>query len=290
MTGVQTCALPILTEEYDLAVAYLEGASTYFVAESVQAVKKAAFLHIDYGSAGYTKELDRGCYRVFDRIFAVSDEVQERFLDMYPQYRSKMYVFHNLVDQERIRTLAQAGEGFTDGFSGFRILTVGRLDHQKAYDIAIRALAILKEAGLCVRWYVLGEGSERKRLENLSKALKVNEDFILYGSVDNPYPYYRQCDLYVHATRFEGKSIAVQEALTLGCAVLASDCSGNREQLTDGVDGRFCELSPEGLASGIQKLLLDEALRKRLGKAAAQKTTVYAKDMDRLLELFHSDT
>ncbi len=279
-----------ITEEYDLAVAYLEGASTYFVAESVRAVKKAAFLHIDYGSAGYTKELDRGCYRVFDRIFAVSDEVRERFLDMYPQYRSKMYVFHNLVDQERIRTLAQAGEGFADGFSGFRILTVGRLDHQKAYDIAIRALAIIKKAGLCVRWYVLGEGSERKRLENLSKSLKVNEDFILYGSVDNPYPYYRQCDLYVHATRFEGKSIAVQEALTLGCAVLASDCSGNREQLTDGVDGRFCELSPEGLASGIQKLLLDEALRKRLGKAAAQKTTVYTKDMDRLLELFHSDT
>lgn len=81
-----------------------------------------------------------------------------------------------------------------------------------------------------------------------------------------------------------------QEALTLGCAVLASDCSGNREQLTDGVDGRFCELSPEGLASGIQELLADEALRKRLGKAAAQKTTVYTKDMDRLLELLNSDT
>lgn len=52
-----------------------------------------------------------------------------------------------------------------------------------------------------------------------------------------PYPYYRQTDIYVHATGYEGKSIAIQEAQTLGCAIVASEC--NREQITDGEDG-FC--------------------------------------------------
>lgn len=271
--------------QYDLAVAYLEGASTYFVADHVHAAKKAAFLHIDYGSAGYTRELDQGCYQKFDRIFAVSDEVSDRFLDMYPECRSQMRVFHNMIDQERIRRLAEEDSGFEAGFSGFRILTVGRLTRQKAYDLAMQALYLLKKEGIRVRWYVLGEGSQRGQLEKQRAELGLKDDFIFLGAVDNPYPYYRQCDLYVHAARYEGKSIAIQEAQTLGCAVLASDCSGNRGQIREGVDGRFCQLTPEGIAAGIRELLMDRKERERLGKAAACKKMVYQEDLEQLLEL-----
>lgn len=55
-------------EEYDLAVAYLEGGSTYYVADHVQAKKKAAFVHIDYGNAGYGRKLDGDCYLAYDGI------------------------------------------------------------------------------------------------------------------------------------------------------------------------------------------------------------------------------
>ena len=67
------------------------------------------------------------------------------------------------------------------------------------------------------------------------------------GAVANPFPYFKQSDIYVHASRFEGKSIAIQEAQTLGCAIIASDCNGNREQIIDGEDGLLCELTPEKL-------------------------------------------
>lgn len=87
----------------------------------------------------------------------------------------------------------------------------------------------------------------------------------------NPHPYYLQTDLYVHATRFEGKSIAIQEAQTLGCAVIASDCNGNREQITDGSDGMLCELTPCAIAERIETLLKDEEKRKALGRAAKKK-------------------
>ena len=224
-------------ETYDLAVAYLEGASTYFTSASVKAAKKAAFLHIDYARAGYTRAMDRGCYEAFDRIFAVSDEVRDRFLEMYPEYGDRLYVFHNLVNQKKIRMLAKESGGFPEDFNGYRILTVGRLTRQKAYDLALRALYLLKQEGLAVRWYVLGEGDQRSSLEKQRASLKLKDDFVFCGAVENPYPYYRQCDLYVHATRYEGKSIAIQEAQTLGCAILASDCSGNREQIEDVVDG-----------------------------------------------------
>ena len=89
--------------------------------------------------------------------------------------------------------------------------------------------------------------------------------------VENPFPYYAQADLYVHATRFEGKSIAIQEAQTLGCAVVASDCSGNRQQVEDGVDGVLCPLTPEGVAGAVERLLADREARERIGRTAREK-------------------
>ena len=53
------------SEEYDLAVAYLEGGSAYYVAEYVNAKKKIGFIHTDYENAGYTPKLDQGCYETF---------------------------------------------------------------------------------------------------------------------------------------------------------------------------------------------------------------------------------
>lgn len=243
---------PVPEEDYDLAVAYLEGGATYYVADRIKAKRKAAFVHIDYGQAGYNKDLDLDCYQKMDRIFTVSDEVKEHFLETYPEYREKTSVFHNLVDGDRICRLAEEGPGFTDGFRGIRILTVGRLTRQKRYDVAIEAMALLKQASpVPVRWYVLGEGELREQLQSQICRLDLEEDFRLLGVNTNPFPYFRECDLYVHATGFEGKSIAIQEAQVLGKPILATDCSGNREQILQDVDGRLCQLDPQSVCDEI---------------------------------------
>ena len=272
-------------EQYDLAVAYLEGGSTYYVADHVRAKRKAAFVHIDYGNAGYSRKLDQDCYLAFDRIFPISDEVRKHFLAVYPECDQRTMVFHNMINQEKIRARAKEEGGFEDGFTGKRILTVGRLNYQKAYDIAISAMKLLKDRGYPLRWYVLGEGDERAALKKQIAELGLKNDFLLLGAVENPYPYYQQCDIYVHATRFEGKSIAIQEAQTLGCAIVASDCNGNREQIVQGEDGILCELTPDGICGSIAELLENEEKRKRLAGAAGEKKLAYGEDMELLLAL-----
>ena len=263
---------PVLKRKYDLAVAYLEGGATYYVADHVNAKKKAAFVHIDYGKAGYTRELDLDCYGKFDRIFTVSDEVREHFLEVYPEYETKVSVFHNMVNQERIRRMADEGTGFEDDFQGYRILTIGRLARQKRYDMAIKAMTLLKEkCQIPVRWYVLGEGDLRESLEQQIKAAHLEKDFILLGVKSNPFPYYRKCDLYVHATGFEGKSIAIQEAQTLGKPILATDCSGNREQIVQDVDGRMCPLDPESISSEILWMIEHPERCRSYGEQAKSK-------------------
>lgn len=272
-------------EHYDLAVAYLEGAATYYVADYVNAEKKVAFVHVDYGQAGYSKALDGKCYEAFEKIFTVSDEVRMAFLKHYPEHEEKTEVFHNLLDSERICRKSMEGEGFKDGFDGIRILSVGRLTTQKAFEVSIEAMKLLKEHGKKVRWYVLGEGDQRKKLEELIGSWNLTGEFLLSGAVENPYPYMRQADLYVHASRFEGKSIAIQEAQILGKPILVSDCSGNREQVEDGVDGLLCAFTPQAICDGILRLIEDADLRERLGKKAAEKNKDAARETEKLTGL-----
>lgn len=275
----------VLPEEYDLAVSYLEGGAAYFVADHVKAAKKAAFIHVDYEKAGYTRALDKDCYLAFDKIFTVSDEVREAFLKAYPELPEKTEVFHNILNKEEIVRRAEEGEGFTDGFTGTRLLSVGRLTAQKAFEVSVDAMKRLKDAGKNVRWYVLGEGDQRKKLQEQIDTLGLTEDFILYGAVNNPYPFMKQADIYVHASRFEGKSIAIQEAQILGKPMVVSDCSGNREQVCHGKDGLMCGLTPESLAENIMLLLEDEALRGKLGAAAAKKNADAAEEIQKLLSM-----
>lgn len=270
---------------FDLAVAWLEGGSAYYVADYVKADKKAALVHINYEQAGYTREMDQGCWEKFDRIFAVSGETVERFKSVYPEYRDKMDVFPNIIDQEEIRRQAELPGGFTDTYEGWRILTVGRLSWQKGYDIAIEAMKLVKEAGCRAKWYVLGEGDQRSLLEKKISALGLEEDFLLLGAVSNPYPYFRQTDIYVHAVRYEGQSIAVQEAQTLGCPILVSNYSGSRQAVGEERAGMICELTPKSIADGIIDLLGDEKLRKELSQRAKTKKVPKEQGAKKLLGL-----
>ena len=277
---------PKIQEEYDLAVAYLEGGATYYVADYVKAKKKAAFVHIDYEKAGYTRELDLDCYEKFDRIFTVSDEVKEHFLSVYPEYECKTSVFNNILNQERIKKMAEQGEGFNDGFKGLRILTVGRLTRQKRCDIAIEAMKLIKEKiSIPIRWYVLGEGDLRQELEQQIKSAGLENDFILMGVKENPYPYYKGCDFYVHATEFEGKSIALQEAQVLGKPILATDCSGNREQIENGTDGILCELDPGQVCEKLLYMINNPEKCKGYAEKAKQKELCNTKGFDEFIAM-----
>lgn len=273
-------------QQYDLAVAYLEGGSAYYVESYVKAKRKAAFIHINYVFAGYSRELDENCYLKYDHIFAVSESVKNAFLSAYPECRMRTSVFYNLLDKERIIRESRANGGFTDDYDGRRILTVGRLVPQKALDLAVRTMKILKNRKGAFRWYVLGEGELRKKLEDQIKSLGLENDFILLGTVENPFPYYAQCDLYVHTARFEGKSIAVEEAQILGCAILVTEYDGVQEQVTNNIDGMICIPEPEIMAERILDFVNDPQKKRSYGfEAARRKQRDNLKEVNKLTDL-----
>lgn len=279
---------PEFDETYDLAIAFLEGGSAYYVADHVKAKKKAGFIHIDYEKAGYTRELDRDCYLKYDALFPIGEQVRSQFLKVYPECAGCTDIFHNILDVDLIRAKAKETGGFSDAYSGIRILTVGRLTKQKAYPVAIEAMHLLKQRGMRAHWYVLGEGPEREALMQQIAKDGLQEEFFLLGACSNPYPYFVQADIYVHATGFEGKSIAIQEAQILGCPIVASDI--NWEQIQHGVDGLICPLDANAVASAVQELIENPAQRKRLGQAARHKNVSFTEDIQMLDQLLASES
>lgn len=272
-------------KKYDYAISYIEGAAAYYVADHVNASHKIAFIHIDYEKAGYTRELDRDCYLKFDKIFGVSKEVSDVFTKVYPELKDRIGVFHNLLNNQMILEKSELEGGFTDDFKGIRILTVGRLMRQKAFEVSIKACKILKDKGENVRWYVLGEGDQREKLTELIKSLGLEDDFLLLGSTDNPYPFFKQADLYVHCSRYEGKSIAVQEAQILGKPIIVSDCSGNREQVIPDEDGVICNFKSKDIADSITELIHNKEKREYLAGNALKVNGSGQEEVEKLFDI-----
>ena len=278
-------ASPVFDEEYDLAVAFLEGASTYYVRDHVKAKKKAAFIHVNYSEAGYTRKLDKDAYLDFDGIYTVSEDAKESFLSVYPECSDKTSVFENIIDRETIIKKADENGGFEDSFDGKRILTIARLTPQKAIDISIKACRELTDKGENVRWYVLGDGELRDKLEVLIKECGLSERFFLLGVKDNPYTYLKQCDIYVHATKFEGKSIAIREAQVLKKPIVVSDCKSNLELVKNEEDALVCTLDSSDICEKILRLFYDENLCKKISENAGCRFIDGSEKVNELLKL-----
>ena len=139
-----------------------------------------------------------------------------------------------------------------------------------------------------MRWYVLGEGALREQLERQIQKLGLEKEFHLLGVKANPFPYYRGCDLYVHATGYEGKSIAIQEAQILGKPILATDCSGNREQIESDVDGRLCRLDSQSVSDEILWMIAHPDRCKAYGQRARQKSLDSSAGFDAFFALLGS--
>jgi glycosyltransferase involved in cell wall biosynthesis len=160
------------------------------------------------------------------------------------------------------------------------IVAAGRLSKQKGYSYLIRAVAILNAARIPCRLIILGEGSEKKGLQDLATELGIADKVEFPGFRKNPYRYMANATLFVLSSLYEGFPNVLLEALALGVPSVATRCpTGPAELITDGVDGLLVPpADAEVLAKAMRRLLLDEALRKRLGEAGRKRAGDFAAD------------
>ena len=251
---VSGCVRNVFDKEYDIAIDFYGYGSfiTAFLANKIKAKKKATWLHDE--KVYWMKSVER-YLPAYDKVFGVSQAVVNAFCGKYPEFKEKAAVFYNVININDIRKKANEKEKIPFQNDTFNILTVGRLTEQKGYDIAIRAASLLAERNIEFTWYVIGAGRDERKLKRLAAENSgLRKRFIFLGQKKNPYPYMKNCDLYVQPSRHEGYGITLLEARVLCKAILASDIPSSKEQIKDGVNGYITELNGVSLADKIEYL------------------------------------
>lgn len=220
------------TIKADVSIAYLERKCIYFNAEYVDSNRKIGFIHNDLSVYPYDEYMDRKYFAYYDAIATVSKHCIEVLRKIYPEYNRKFTIIQNMVSPEIIQTMAN--ETISETLyktSKPIIITVGRLVEQKGYDNAIKVCRLLKDRGISVFWYAIGDGPDREKLQNLIRDLNLEDNFILIGSQKNPYKWINNADIYVQPSRFEGFGITIAEAKALNKLIVCSDIPEFHEQL-----------------------------------------------------------
>lgn len=257
----------LVHEHYDIVVSYLEGQTARIVSGCTDSdAKKICWIHRTMVSLKDSARLFRSenearhCYGAFDRIVSVSNDVQSAFMSLY-HLDDRGIVLYNTNETDKVLAMAKEPADETVFLKNeMKLCAMGTLIPVKGFDCLAAVHKKLRERGYPVHTYILGEGAEKKHLEELARTCKISDSFTLMGYQTNPYRYLSQCDLFVCSSRSEGLSTAVTEALILGIPVVTTRASGMAELLGDNEYGIITEQSEESLYQGIKKLLDDPAL------------------------------
>lgn len=251
-----------LDKEYDVAIGFLEKSSIYFVVDCVSATRKIGFIHNDYDQLDLDSDFDLPYFKKLSTIATVSEECADVLKKNFPSEQDKIRVIYNIVSSQLIHKLAAAPCEIDT--KDMVLLSIGRLHPQKGFDIALEAALILKNKNITFRWYVIGEGAERKSLESNIEAKGLQDCFILLGLKENPYPYIKAATICVQTSRYEGKSIAIDEAKILHKPIVVTNFTTAKDQISNNETGLIVAMNPESIVEGILKFTEDTAFRNKV--------------------------
>ncbi|OJU09709.1 MAG: hypothetical protein BGN85_11115 [Alphaproteobacteria bacterium 64-11] len=215
-------------------------------------------------------------YRLADKVVAVSEGVAGDLVRFGRLPGQKVGAIHNPVFETDIGTLSRADPShpwFAPGGPPV-ILGVGRLHHQKGFDILLDAFAHARAQTDC-RLVILGEGEERGRLEAQANALGLAYDIDMPGFCANPFALMARAGCFVLSSRWEGFPNALVEAMACGAPVVATDCPSGPAEILGGLTPLVPVDDPRALGDAIVATLSGRPGTERL-RARAQEFSVAA--------------
>lgn len=278
-------------QEYDVAIAYQQGFPTYLVATKVRAKKKIAWVNADIFAAGYDVAFNAAFYHQYDVIVPVSKKLEVILEKKYPQYTSKYHCIYDILTPDIIIRQSQEfiKEHIEDGINSV-FVTTGRLASPKNYLLAVEAAKLLRTKGIHFKWYFIGEGSERTKIEALIDKYELGNNVILLGMRQNPYPYMARCTVYVQTSLFEGFGLTIAEAKILGKPVVSTNFDVVHNQLKHEENGLIAKMTPESVAKNIIRMIEDEDLRHRIVEnVRKEQNTTYITEIKKVERLFDAD-
>lgn len=252
-----------IREKYDIEIAFIEGRATKIIGASTNPnSRKIAWVHIDLAQGHWTSkvfrestELEKNYYKKFNDIVFVSNSAKEGFIKLFGDDFDNLQVKYNpIIADDVIRKSQEIVDDIEKPKDKKLLVTSGRLVSQKGYEPLLEVCNRLNNDKLDYELWILGEGWERPKLEELIDKYKLNNVKLL-GFKENPYKYIKEGDLFVCSSKNEGFSLVIAEAMILGLPVISTNCSGPNELLNFGEYGFMVENTEEALYEGLKGVL-----------------------------------
>jgi glycosyltransferase involved in cell wall biosynthesis len=221
----------------------------------------------------------RRCARAADRVIATDRALEPAVLHHLGVPRARMRTIPNAIDLERVDRLAGPDEGRRirreAGFGEREhvLVSAGRLEENKGYQVLIQALASLQAHGGLAgewRWVLVGDGPYRSRLTRLIADAGLSGRVLMTGRLSDAdlHGWYEAATVFVHPTLYEGSSLVTLEAMAHRRAVVATMAGGLPDKVRPGVNGWLVEPgAPGALAAALSGALSDPRRLPELGAA-----------------------
>lgn len=247
-------------KHYDIVIGFRPGICTQIAAYAVNADKRVVWWHhgeFHVSEAEYKEQLENCSVLV-----SVSESCARMLREHIPKVEDKIMVISNMIDVEILEQKSSTAAPYKNDI--IQLVTVGRLSPEKHMEDVIYAARQLKEEGFRFQWHIIGDGKMWNELEQLRKKEKVTNCVVLEGEMNNPYPYIKYANLYVHPSYVESQGITILEAMALHTPCVVTKSRGPCEFIKDGENGLLTEQNPQALTKGVKCLLENRELYERI--------------------------
>ena len=170
-------------------------------------------------------------YKKYSKIFAITRVMKEEFINKVGIDEKKVELVYNPIDLKLIEKKAENVEKKYENY----------LTQQKQPEHLVDIYYKLKQAGIKEKLYFIGDGEKKEIIKQKIKEYNLEDDIILLGQIENPYPFFKNAKLFVHTAKYEGLPTVLLESLALGTPVVSYDCpTGPRDIL--GKNSEYGEL------------------------------------------------
>lgn len=177
----------------------------------------------------------QGKFRYYDGFVPVSHALIEPFQRASGVTDKPFTVIQNYIDVPEIRRKSkELPVDFSVNSNCMNFVALGRLCHQKGYDIMLDLFAQALAERDNLRLYIIGDGPDRNELEKQAARLGISEQVFFLGNQPNPYCYMACMDAFLSTSRYEGQPLNIMEAMAVGLPLY---CSKNLEAYTEGLVG-----------------------------------------------------
>ena len=217
----------IKEKKYDIVIDYSSNLLKYSNLDIKVPVFAWIHFSLTFGEHLNTDKIEKykKQYKKYEKILAICDTMRDEFVKILGMDEKKVELVYNPIDLETIRKKAETiDKKYENYLKQDYFLQVSRLTEQKQPEHLVDIYYKLKQQGIKEKLYFIGNGEKIELIKQKIREYNLENDVVLLGQIENPYPFFKNAKLFVHTAKYEGLPTVLLESLTLGTPVVAYDC------------------------------------------------------------------